>query len=314
MNTLRQAVHDYIDMRRNLGFKLQEAGVGLLDFATFLEQREAPFITVELALAWAQQPVNVQPSHWAKRLSYVRVFARHRKAVDPRTQIPPAQLLPFQPQRAKPYLYTDEEIGKLLQTALDMPYAFERDALRPWIYHCLFGLLAVSGMRVGEACNLKIQDVDIDAAVLTIRSAKFGRDRLIPLHDSTCRVITDYIARRQRHWQCRTVSPYLFVSNRGNRLDESDINRTFHKLSRQIGLRGETDSHGPRLHDMRHSFATSTLVNWYQCNQDPERLLPILSTWLGHVKVADTQWYLEASPALMREAMHRLESNWEGRS
>ncbi len=159
-----------------------------------------------------------------------------------------------------------------------------------------------------------VHDVDIDAAVLTIRSAKFGRDRLVPLHGSTCAVLVDYMARRERHWQGRPVSSYLFVSSRGNRLDKADITRTFHKLSRQIGLRGKTDSHGPRLHDMRHSMATRALVNCYRHDQDPERLLPILSTWLGHVKVGDTQYYLEASPELMREAMRRLDSRWEDRS
>ena len=314
MNTLREAIHEYIDMRRNLGFKLNSTRRALLAFATFMEQKQAPFITVELALAWAQQPVHAQPSHRAQRLSYVRVFTRHRKAADARTEIPSPGLLPFQPKRAKPHLYTDKEIRKLLQAALDMPYAYERCALNPWLYHCLFGLLIVAGIRVGEACNLELRDVDIDAAVLTIRGAKFGRDRLVPLHGSTCEVLVDYIARRERHWQGRPVTPFLFVSSRGKRLDHANITRTFHKLSRLIGLRGKTDSHGPRLHDMRHSFATKALVNWYRHDQDPDRLLPILSTWLGHVKVADTQWYLEASPELMREAMRRLESRWVDQS
>ena len=314
MNTLREAIHEYIDMRRKLGFKLNSTRRALLAFATFMEQKQAPFITVELALAWAQQPVHAQPSHWAQRLSYVRVFTRHRKAADARTEIPPPGLLPFQPQRARPYLYTDDEIRKLLQAALDMPYAYERCALNPWLYHCLFGLLIVAGLRVGEACNLELRDVDIDAAVLTIRGAKFGRDRLVPLHGSTCAVLADYIARRERHWQRRPVTPFLFVSSRGKRLDQASITRTFHQLSRLIGLRGKTASHGPRLHDMRHSFATKALVNWYRHDQDPDRLLPVLSTWLGHVKVADTQWYLEASPALMREAMRRLESRWKEQS
>lgn len=313
MNTLLEAVHDYIDMRRNLGFKMNDTRRGLLAFAAFMEQRQAPFITVELALAWAQQPENVQSSHWAHRLSYVRLFARHRKAADPRTEVPPPGLLPFRPKRARPHLYSDEEIRELLQAALDMPYAYERGALRPRIYHCLFGLLAVSGIRVGEACGLELRDIDFDAAVLTVRGAKFGRDRLVPLHGTTCAVLADYVARRERHWQGRPVSDFLFVSSRGNRLDKGDITRTFHKLSRRIGLRGETDSRGPRLHDMRHRFATTALVNWYRRDQDPDRLLPILSTWLGHVKVRDTQYYLEASPELMREAMRRLESRWEDR-
>ena len=313
MNTLRQAVHEYLSMRRNLGFKLRAAGKGLLDFVTFMEQQHAPYITQSLALAWAQQPVNVQPAHWAQRLSFVRGFARYRSSYDPRTQIPAPGLLPFQPKRARPYLYSDDEIKSLLRAALNMPHRYQSGSLLPWVYYCLFGLLSVSGLRLGEARNLELRDVDLEAAVLTIRGAKFGKTRLVPLHVSTCKVLADYIARRQRHWADRAVSSYLFVSSRGNRLDSAQIHRAFYVISRQIGLRGAFDSHGPRLHDMRHRFATNTLVNWYRSHQDPERLLPLLSAYLGHVHVADTQWYLEGSPELMREAMCRLEQRWEDR-
>lgn len=313
MNALRQAVQEYLSLRRDLGFKLQDAGKGLLDFVTFMERHRASYITQALALAWAQQPANVQPAHWAQRLSFVRGFARHHSATDPRTQIPPPGLLPFRPKRARPYLYSDDEIQSLLRAALNMRCRFERSALRPWTYHCLFGLLSVSGLRLGEARNLELQDVDLATAVLTIRGTKFGKSRLVPLHASTCNVLADYIARRQRHWAARPVSSYVFVSSWGNRLDSGDVHRTFYALSRQIGLRGDADSHGPRLHDMRHRFATNTLVTWYRSNQDPERRLPILSAYLGHVHVADTQWYLSGSPELMREAMRRLEQRWEDR-
>jgi len=313
MNSLRQAVHDYLSMRRHLGFKLHEAGKALPDFVTFMEQHQAPYITEALALAWAQQPVNVQPAHWARRLSFVRGFARYRSATDPRTQIPSQGLLPFQAKRARPYLYSDEEIKSLLSAALNMPHRYERGALLPWVYYCLFGLLSVSGLRLGEARNLELQDIALEDAVLTVRNAKFGKTRQVPLHASTCKVLADYMTHRQRHWARRPVSSYLFVSSWGNRLDSAQIYRAFYALSRQIGLRGATDHHGPRLHDFRHRFATSTLVNWYRSDQDPERLLPLLSAYLGHVHVADTQWYLESSPELMREAMGRLESRWEDR-
>ncbi len=289
MNTLRQAVREYLSLRRDLGFKLKQAGKGLYDFVTFMEQRHASYITQALALAWAQQPANTQPASWAQRLSFIRGFARYRSATDGRTQIPPPGLLPFQPRRARPYLYSDNEIHRLLDAALKMPCRFERGDLRPWVYYCLLGLLSVSGLRLGEACNLELQDVDLEAEVLTIRGAKFGKTRLVPLHASTCHVLADYIARRQRHWAGRPVSAYLFVSSWGNRLDAGDIHRTFYKLSRQIGLRGPSDRHGPRLHDFRHRFATLTLVHWYRSDQDPERRLPILSAYLGHVHVADTQ-------------------------
>jgi len=313
MNTLRQAVRDYLSMRRGLGFKLVEAGKGLRDFVTFMQRHRAAYITQALALAWAQQPSNVQPTHWAQRLSFVRGFARYRSATDPRTQIPPPGLLPFQPKRARPYLYSDDEIRRLLRAALAMPCRYERGQLLPWVYYCLFGLLSVSGLRLGEARNLELQDVDLETAVLTIRGTKFGKTRLVPLHASTCAVLATYIARRKRHWIRRPVSSYLFVSSWGNRLDSAQIHRAFYTLSRQVGLRSVSDSHGPRLHDMRHRFATNTLVRWYRSEQDPERRLPILSAYLGHVHVADTQWYLDGSPELMREAMGRLEHRWEAR-
>jgi integrase/recombinase XerD len=313
MTTLRQAVHEYVSMRRDLGFKLREAGKGLLNFVTFMEQHRASCITQALALAWAQESSNAQPAHRAQRLSFVRGFAQYRSATDPRTQIPAPGLLPFQPKRARPYLYSDAEIRRLLRAALTMPCRYERGALRPWVFHCLFGLLSVSGLRLGEARNLELHDVDLKAAVLTIRGAKFGKTRLVPLHASTCQVLGTYIARRQRHWAQRPVSSYLFVSSWGHRLDSGDVHRTFYALSRQIGLRGPSDTHGPRLHDLRHRFATNTLVHWYRSDQDPERRLPILSAYLGHVHVADTQWYLSGSPELMREAMRRLQHRWEQR-
>ena len=310
MNTLRQAVQDYLTMRRSLGYKLQGAGKGLLDFATFMEQHRAPYITHSLALAWAKQPSGVRPDEWARRLSHVRIFARHRSAADPRTQIPPAGLLPYRPKRARPYLYSDKEIKDLLSAALQLPSS---EGLRPWTYHCLLGLLSVSGMRVSEAQNLELKDVDLRAGVLTIRGAKFGKSRLVPVHPSTRRVLADYITRREWVWGKRPVSSYLFVSGWGNRLDGGDIRRTFYALSRQIGLRGPSDSHGPRLHDMRHGFASKTLLRWYRAGENAERRLPILSAYLGHVHWSDTFWYVSALPELMHEARSRLERRWEDR-
>lgn len=310
MTTLRKAVDEYLTMRRGLGFQLRDAGVGLRDFVTFMERHRASYITQRLALRWAQQPSTVQPAEWARRLSFVRTFARYRSATDPRTQIPAEGLLPFRPKRARPYLYTDDEVNALLRAALNLPC---RRTLRPWTYHCLFGLLNVSGMRIGEAQNLQLPDVDLKAAVLTIQGAKFGKSRLVPLHDSSRNILADYITRRERFFEGQPTSSYLFVSSRGNRLDIADIHRTFYLLSRQIGLRGLTDSRGPRLHDMRHRFAVNTLLQWYRADEDVERRLPILSAYLGHVHVADTFWYLSAWPELMREAMIRLERRWEKR-
>jgi len=311
MTTLREAVGDYMTLRRSLGFKLRETGKLLLAFVAFMERRRASYITPQLALAWAQQPLTVQPAEWARRLSVVRTIARHRSATDSRTQIPPEGLLPYRPKRARPYLYSAKEIRDLLRAALALPC---RDGLRPWTYHCLFGLLSVTGLRIGEARNLKIHDVDLRMGVLTIRGAKFGKSRLIPLHTSTRRVLADYLARRNRQWAARPVSPYVFISSWGNQLDGGEIHRTFYALSRQIGLRGPADRHGPRLHDLRHRFALMTLLRWYRSGEDVERRLPFLSAYLGHVHVSDTFWYLSAWPELMQEAMSRLEQCWEEQS
>ena len=317
MNGLRRAARGYLAMRRALGFKLHDSGKHLLRFVAFMEQQQASHITTSLALTWATQHQDAHSRAWAaQRLSVVRGFARHWSASDPRTEIPPAGLLPFRPQRARPYLYSEQEIQQLLHAALDLPLSVRhrrRCALLPWVYYCLFGLLAVTGLRLGEARNLELRDVDLDAGVLTVRSAKFGKDRLVPLHPSTCRVLADYLVQRERHWAGRMVSAYLFVSSWGNRLDNAQIHRAFYAVSRRIGLRRAEDRHGPRLHDLRHRFATTTLVNWYRSDQDPERRLPLLSAFLGHVHVADTQWYLNGSPELMHEAMSRLEQHWEQR-
>jgi len=307
MSTLRQAVEDYIQMRRSLGFKLKEAKAGLLKFVSFLEQRGASHITIALALEWAQQDPAVRPAEWARRLTFVRGFARHWSAHDPQTEVPPWELLPHRPGRARPYLYSDEEVQRLLQAALQLPPA---DGLRAQTYHCLLGLLSVTGLRISEALNLQSEDVDLTEGILTIRGAKFGKSRLVPIHASTRKVLSDYALRRDRFLAGRPMACF-FVSKRGTRLVDSEVRNTFYDLSRQIGLRGPSASHGPRLHDFRHRFALRTLVQWYRSGQDVERRLPILSTYLGHVLVAGTYWYLTGCPELMGLAVKRLEKRWE---
>jgi integrase len=309
MSTLRQAVEEYLQVRRALGYKLREAGVELPRFVSFMEERRAEHITARLALEWAQQPTTVQPAEWARRLGFVRGFARYRSATDSATEVPADGLLPHRRRRARPYLYTEQEIDGLLSAALELPTAFPSTRLRPRIFHCLIGLLSVTGLRIGEALGLQVGDVDLGNAVLTIRGAKLGRDRLVPIHASTCAVLGAYLRQRERLLDVRD-SPYLFASRRGKRLDIGVVHRTFYTLSRQIGLRGPDDSHGPRLHDLRHRFAVMTLLHWYAAGDDPARRLPVLTTFLGHVHVEDTYWYLSAWPELMAQAMVRLERRW----
>ncbi len=307
MNTLREAVADYLALRRSLGFKLRDAGIALADFVSFLEQRGASQITTPLALEWAQLPSSAHPAEWTRRLSYVRGFARYRSATDARTEIPPAGLLPHRPARARPYLYTDEEIERLLEAARQLTPG---GGLRGWTYYCLLGLLAVSGLRISEALSLKLEDVDLSESVLTVRGTKFGKSRLVPLHPSTQRVLCDYKLRRDRFLAGRAAA-YFFISRKGTRLDGARVRHTFYRLSRQTGVRGPDSRCGPRLHDFRHRFAVETLLRWYRGGEDVERRLPALSTYLGHVHVADTYWYLTACPELMGLAVKRLEQHWE---
>jgi integrase len=306
MNNLQKAVKDYIEMRRALGYKLRRAAPLLKNFVSFLEQQGSSFITIPLALQWARNNPEVRPAEWAQRLTIVRCFARHWSAIDPRTQIPPWGLLPHRPQRARPYLYSDKEVRRLLRAARRL------GGLRGPTYYCLFGLLCVTGMRISEALNLRSEDVDLAAGLLIVRGAKFGKSRLIPIHISTQKVFSEYVRCRD-HAFVGDLS-YFFISKRGNRLDGAEVRRTFYALSRQIGLRSLTASHGPRLHDFRHRFAVKALLHWYRSGQDVERRLPVLSTYLGHVHVSDTYWYLSACPELMGLAVERLERRWEGQS
>ncbi len=308
MNPLRKAVRDYLAMRRSLGFKLAKHQGRLQEFVSFLARKRSPRITVNMALEWATSNADHKPYEWAERLSIVRGFARHWSATDALTEVPPLGLLPYRPPRAQPYFYSDREIRALLKAAKNRPSV---DPLRPWTYHCLFGLLAVTGLRIGEAVSLRTKDMDWSEGILTIRGAKFGKSRLVPLHASTCKVLADYVNRRDCRFGAGT-DDLLLVNKNGNRLDKGEVHRTFYTLSRQIGLRAVGTSRGPRLHDFRHRFAVQTLFHWYRNGEDPSRRLPVLSTYLGHAHVTDTYWYLTGTPELLGAAGKRLEKRWEG--
>jgi|JI8StandDraft_1071087.scaffolds.fasta_scaffold31493_2 integrase/recombinase XerD len=311
-SAFRQAVIDYLAMRRSLGFKLRLAGAGLLDFASFLDERGVDYVTISLALRWAQQPASGQPATWAQRLGFIRDFARYRIAEDPRTQIPLWQHLPHSKTRTNPYLYSEEEIRHLLEAALNLQIYNCPGILKRQTYHCLFGLLAVSGMRISEAVGLKVQDVDLDAGILTIEKSKFGQSRLIPVHPSTQKVLAEFKLFRDEFLNnYGRSSEYFFCTLTGHALDTANARLIFYALSRTIGLRVGKVNRGPRIHDLRHSFAVQTLLNWYRAGEDVERKLPLLSTYLGHVKVKDTYWYLTACPELMGLAVKLLEKRWE---
>jgi integrase/recombinase XerD len=309
MRTPQQAVVDYLSLRRSLGFKLEKHEVCLREFVSFLKKRGTSHITTKLALKFSTRHRGQQPAEWASRLSIVRGFACYRSGADPATEIPPHGLLPNRPLRAQPYLYSEDEIRRLLTAAGNLSSSI--CSLRPRTYYCLLGLLVVTGMRLGEVMNLQLQDVDWSEGLLTIRNTKFGKSRLIPLHPSTQKILAEYAKHRDRFFAGRPVQ-HFFASSRGNRLDKGDIHRTFYVLSRQIGLRAPSASRGPRLHDFRHRFAVETLLRWYRCGEEPERRLPVLSTYLGHSHVTDTYWYLTNTPELMTAAGKLLEKRWKG--
>lgn len=307
MTSIRKAVENYLAMRRALGFKLRIQGAALNQFVAFLEKEKAFFITAGLALRWAKQSPDVNPAQWAKRLSFVRGFARYWSATDPRTEIPPKGLLPHRYKRTAPHFYTDEEIERLLEAARHLPPS---TPLRRWTYPTLFGLMAVTGMRVSEALALQQNDVDLNAGILTIRLTKFNKSRLIPIHPSTCEALRRYARQRDRIYTPRADTPF-FVSRKGTALPDYMAQRTFAKLSLQIGLRKTSDRFGPRLHALRHRFAIKTLMDWYRSGVDVERQLPVLSTYLGHANVTGTYWYLTAVPELLTLTVTRLEKRLE---
>jgi integrase len=307
VNKVRKAIHDYLALRRSLGFKLVAHEIALREFAAFLEGKNRTRITTALALEWATQHSQQPAYKWASRLSIVRGFAQHWSATDPTTEVPPPNLLPYRPTRARPYFYSDEEILKLLQAAKSLP---SRHPLRPWTYHCFFGLLAVTGLRLGEALHLRIRDIDWSEGMLTVRNTKFGKTRLVPLHPSTCKILAAYAKHRDRFFALGAEA-YFFVNKNKNHLHKGDVHRIFYALSRKIGLRSPSASRGPRLHDFRHRFAVETMLRWYRKGEDPKRHLPTLSTYLGHGHVTDTYWYLTSTPELLAAAGERLEKRWE---
>src|SRR6266478_9110747 len=256
MSSLRQSLHEYLELRQALGFKLQNACTLLPQFVAFLEAQGATFITTDEAVRWATQPQHVQPAEWARRLRWVRGFARYHHAIDSRTEIPPTELLPYRPQRHSPYLYSDAEIAALLEAASHLPSA---TGLRAHTYTAVFGLLVVTGMRISELVGLDNDDCDLEDGLLTIRHSKFGKSRCLPLHLTTQQALRQYVKRRD-HIYAIPKSPSFFVSEHGMRLPSCTVRATFVKLSRQIGLRGPHDNHGPRMHDFRHRFAVQTLV------------------------------------------------------
>lgn len=308
MSNLHTHLQTYLSTRRELGFKLQAHEPLLKKLIAFLEARQAAYVTQSLAVEWAVLPPGRSSVWYSIRLSIARGFANYLRVKDPRTEYIPVGLLPFQPQRPQPYLYTQSEIDRLLVAAKALP---PRDGLRSWTYHCLLGLLATTGLRITEARSLKRDDVDLQQDVLTIRSTKFGKSRLVPIHPTTRVMLAQYAARRDADGKAAKSCPYFLVGEEGRQLRRCTVQKIFAQLTVEIGLRAHGARRGPRLHDLRHSYALRTLINGYRSGQDTELLIPVLSTFLGHSHVRCTYWYLTACPELLEAAAERLQARWE---
>jgi len=305
MSELRHAVEDYLRTRRALGFKLErEAGL-LFDFVATLEGAGQHTLTLDAALAWATRPPDAQRSWWAARLSAVRGFARWRHAFDPATEVPPADLLPAHSRRAQPYPYTDADVVALMRAAHALPAP-----LRAATYQTLIGLLAVTGMRVGEVIDLDRGDADWGEGLLVVRGAKFNKSREILLHPSTVEALRSYATVRDQHCPHPGTAAF-FLSLAGTRLIYKNVHRTFHRLVTQTGLAPYSDRCRPRIHDLRHRFAVRTLLGWYRDGEDVGARLAQLSTYLGHLNPSDTYWYLQAAPELLALAAGRLQAAQE---
>jgi integrase len=301
MSALRGHLEDYLALRRGLGFKLGRPAQILEGFVGYLEQAGAATVTTAHALAWATAPAGADPTWWRARLAAIRPFARYLAPRVPGTEVPPPGLLPGRSsRRAVPYLYSGAEVAALMAAAGAI-----RTPFRAATYQVLIGLLAVTGMRVGEAIGLDQGDLDSGQGLVTIRDGKFGKSRQLPLHDSVLQALTGY-ARLRGSRPGRLASPAFFASVTGTRLIYNNVHWTFHRLVKAAGLEPRSAACRPRIHDLRHTFAVTTLTGWYADGGDVAARLPLLSTWLGHADPSGTYWYLTGTPELLALAAARL--------
>lgn len=302
MSGLAAAVEEYLALRRSLGFALRDQDGLLGGFVTYLDSIGLDTVTTEAALAWAIQPSGADPSWHAKRLGYVRRFAAYLHAFDDRHEVPPRDLLANRTSRARPYLYSDDEVAALMAAARALS-----PQLRAATFETVIGLMAVTGMRPGEVLRLDRSDVDLPSGLVSVLDSKFHHSRELPVHPSTVAALTDYSRLRDR--LCPDAAgPSFFVSVTGGRLRHGALNATFVRLVRSAGLEPPSGTQRrPRPHDFRHRFAVDTVLGWYRSGVDVQARLPRLSTYLGHVDPAATYWYLSATPELLALAARQVE-------
>ena len=308
MIPLKERVQEYLALRDRFGTGLSTGAARILrNFASFAANQGAQGVTTDLFLCWKEQCGTAGRQTWSYRLSHVRAFARWLQSVDPLTEVPPSGLIPAGQRRPRPYIYTDAEIVGIVSEAARLP---SKLGLRGLTYSTLFGLLAVTGLRISEALGLDDEDVDTDAALLHIRHAKNDRSRVVAITPCTAERLVEYRLLRDRILGAVDTPAFLVNENRW-RVNRFTAEYIFAQVSQRIGLREQQPlghaGRGPRLHDLRHTLAVRTIIDWYRSGLDPDREMYKLSTWLGHSSPGNTYWYLEATPELLQLATERAE-------
>ncbi len=306
MKTLSQRLDEYLALRRSMGFGLAFVERVLRKFVSFGDENGFHSISTQLFLDWKADYGTANNDTWSRRLGMVRRFAFWLAEHDNQTEVPPSQLVIGRYRRRVPYIYAPSQIVDIVAEAgrLRSPYG-----LRATLWQTLFGLIAVTGMRVNEALSLDQHDVDLEQAALLLRNTKNGKDRRLPIKLDTARQLARYAKIRDR--LVTQKSSRFFIKEDGEPAGDCGARYNFAQVSRNIGLRTPQDfnrhGHGPRIHDLRHSFAVHTILDWFRDGRNIEAEMYKLSTYLGHSDPKNTFWYIEAVPELMQLAAARAE-------
>lgn len=299
---LKPGIDAFLALRRAVGFQLETEEYLLHDFARWASERGETHVRTQTALEWAAAATSLWQRE--RRLRVVAGYARHARAEDGRHEVPPIFVFGRQHLRPAPYIYSPEEVRRLLDAASRLPPIWP---LKPQVFTTLLGLLASTGLRISEALALRLGDVTADG--LVVRKTKFNKSRLVPLHPTAASALDRYLDLR---WRTSAVSDSVFVSPRGDRLPYSTVRQTFLHLLRQTGLRSGPGKPRPRIHDLRHTFAVRVLEASSEGGSPVGWRMRALSTYLGHVNLADTCWYLHATPRLMRGVADACERFLDG--
>jgi integrase len=299
-------VEEFIALRRGLGYRSPTQERSLRAFGRHLdhEGHQGP-IPLESSLNWATSTASIDPCNPARRLTMVRGFLRHLAAMDGATEVPDPGSLGSTGHRKPPHIYSEAEIGDLLQAAAGLAPA---EGLRPHCYVALFGLIACTGLRISEALALKVGDVDLNEAVLTVRAGKRGRTRLVPLHPSAVPALADYAAEREQRHGPPDAGEAFFRTDRSHQISDSAAHHAFSVLRRQLAWTATGRTRAPRVHDLRHTMVVRRIQTWHAEGVNVDANIAVLATYLGHVEVRDLYWYLSAVPELMDIVATRFEA------